>query len=558
MGSLNRTVIAPLSSAIITVMVAGVVVAGVDRVDRSQVKEGTARLEASGLVEVSVGGAPFIKASHGRTLGAKDQVRVVDGSAVLDLPHSSKVELRSGSQVTVNGTTTPEVSLDQGDLLVEAGQGDTVSVDGGVSLVSVAGDAKLRRGVSLAAGVYEGTARLQRNEQGLSIPQYRQAAVVGTGIMPQAPEPLSLSPTDEWDRRLLGPVMALDEQLTLFAHTFEASAPASPDPDFYKAISPTVAALPITPQLIGGRAPGENLIGLTLVGLDSKGTFVDRFQQVFGFRAQGASWGLVAADQAINANPVLGDLESALGKLAPSATPGGSSLAAGPGGSSRSINIGDLLGSGAPSTGTTGAKGTGTPTSTGMPGGSGGATVPGGAGGSGGSGGTGGSGGSGSGGNGGSGGGKQKLINIPPTGTFLDPILSPILNPVEDLLSGLLGGLLGQGTPATGTTPTTPATRPATVPATVPATTPATGTTSGTTGSGTTGSGSTGSTSGSTSGSGSGSVSTGTGGTTATGSGAGTTSVGGSSGSPTSTTTTSPGLLGGILGGLTKTVGGLL
>src|SRR5581483_8608204 len=147
-----------------------------DRVDRNQVKEGTARLEASGLVEVSIGGAPFVKASHGRTLGAKDQVRVVSGSATLELPHDSKVELRAGSAVTVNGASEPEISLGQGDLLVEAGRGDD-------------------------AGVDEGTARLQRNEQGLTIPQYRQAAVVGTGIMPQAAEPLSLSPTDDWDVR---------------------------------------------------------------------------------------------------------------------------------------------------------------------------------------------------------------------------------------------------------------------------------------------------------------------------------------------------------------------
>src|SRR5207237_6795150 len=96
-GSLNRSVVAPLSSAIITVMVAGLVVAAVDNVDRHNVKEGTARLEASGLVEVSVEGSPFVRASHGRTLGARDQVRVIDGSAVLQLPHHPNVHLRSRS-----------------------------------------------------------------------------------------------------------------------------------------------------------------------------------------------------------------------------------------------------------------------------------------------------------------------------------------------------------------------------------------------------------------------------------------------------------------------------
>ena len=529
MGALNRTVVAPLSSAIITVMVAGLVVAGVDRVDRNQVKEGTARLDSTGVVEVSIGGSPFVRASHGRTLGARDQVRVVDGSAVLELPHSSKVELRSGSALTVNGAVEPEITLDQGDLLVETGRGDTVTVDGGTSLVAVAGSSKLRRGVSLAAGVYEGTARLQRNEQGLTIPQYRQAAVVGTGILPQAPEPLSLSPQDEWDRRMLGPVMALDEQLTLFAHSFEAAAPASPGADFYKSISPAVAPLPITPDLLGGRAPGENLIGLTLVGLDTKGDFLDRFQRIFGFRAQGASWGLVAFDRAINPNPVLTDLEEALGKLNPAA-PGASDLAA-PFGKGRPIIIGGHIfpGAGGNGGGVNGAGGPGALGGTGGTGGKGGGGGTGGSGGTGGGGGTGGSGGS-----GGSGGGNQKLINVPPTGTFLDPILNPVISPVEDLLSGLLGGLLGQGTSGTGTSPTsgTPVSQPTGTVATQPATTPTTTTT--------TGSGST----------------TVTTGTTATGSGSGTTSVGGTS--STTTSTTSPPLLGGVVGGLTKTVGGLL
>ena len=73
MGTLNRSVVAPLTSAILTVLIAGLVVAGLDSVDRQKVLPGTARLEPSGLVEVSVAGAPFVRASHGRTLRANDQ-----------------------------------------------------------------------------------------------------------------------------------------------------------------------------------------------------------------------------------------------------------------------------------------------------------------------------------------------------------------------------------------------------------------------------------------------------------------------------------------------------
>src|SRR5205085_4419294 len=111
-------------------------------------------------------------------------------------------------------------------------------------------------------------------------------------------------------------VMALDEQLTLITKAFEADAPAAVGPETYKEWVPRAADLPLTPEMLAGRAVGENLVGVTLVALD-KGDFTSRFQSIFGFRAEGASWGLVAADRAINPNPVLTDLEAALGKAHP-------------------------------------------------------------------------------------------------------------------------------------------------------------------------------------------------------------------------------------------------
>lgn len=557
MGALNRSVVAPLSSAILTVLIAGLVVAGVDSVDRNRVAPGTARLEPSGLVEVSVAGDPFVRASHGRTLRAGDQVRVIDGRAVLELGRegrpNSKVELRAGSVLTIHAKDQPTaLSLDDGDLLVEAGRGDTVAVDGGTAVIKVAGSAKLRRGVSLAAGVYTGTARLERNDQGLNVSQYRQAAVVGTGILPPAAEPLSLAQSDEWDRRMLGPVMALDEQLLLIAQAFEADTPAAVGPETYKDWVPRAAGLPLTSEMLAGRAVGENLVGVTLVALD-KGDFMTRFQSIFGFRAEGASWGLVAADRAINPNPVLSDLKLALAQAHPGVPlpPGGLAIGdlriprLGVGGG---FFPGGTGGAGADGTGGTGNGGTGG-TGGGGTGGNGGS----GGGGTGGNGGNGG-GGTGGGGNGGGGGGSSKLIDVPPTGTFLDPVLDPLVTSVEDLLSGLLGGLLGQGAPAQGSTGGTGALSPVStspntstaptataptptqpVPATTtPAPAPTTTTTQPPSGGGLLG--------------------------TVTGLLTGPT--------PTTTTTTAPppasspssgsGGLGGVVGGLTKTVGSLL
>ncbi|HKY76113.1 MAG TPA: hypothetical protein VJS45_08240 [Acidimicrobiia bacterium] len=548
MGTLNRSVVAPLTSAILTVLIAGLVVAGVDSVDRNKVAPGTARLEPSGLVEVAVAGAPFVRASHGRTLRAGDQVRVIDGRAVLELT-KSKVELRAGSVLTIHDKDQPTaLSLDDGDLLVEAGRGDTVAIDGGTAVIKVAGSAKLRRGVSLATGVYTGTARLERNDQGLNVSQYRQAAVVGTGILPPVAEPLSLAQSDEWDRRMLGPVMALDEQLMLITQAFEADAPAAVGPETYKEWVPRAAGLPLSSEMLAGRAVGENLIGVTLVALD-KGDFMTRFQSIFGFRAQGASWGLVAADRAINPNPVLSDLEVALAKAHPDLALPPGSLAIGDLRIPR-LGVGGSFPGGTGGTGFGGTGGTGTGGTGGTNGGGTGGTGGGGTGGTGG-GGTGG-GGTGGGGGGGGGGGSSKLIDVPPTGTFLDPVLDPLVTPVEDLLSGLLGGLLGQGSPTTtsgttqtasqplspvvtqpSTTSTPTGSTPTTTVTTQPAPTPTTTTTTQPTSGGLLG------------------------------------TVTGLLTGPTTTTTTAPapttitpssgsGLLGGVVGGLTKTVGSLL
>ncbi|MGH9034835.1 MAG: hypothetical protein ACRD0O_03660, partial [Acidimicrobiia bacterium] len=310
---LNRTVVAPLSSAIIAVMLAGVVVVGVDRSGVS-VQPGEARLDSQGIVEVSVNGLSFVRAEGSQILGHEDRVRVLEGTARLELPNSSVAELRAGSAVAIADGGDAALVLESGDLLVEAPR-DTVEVDGGTALVSVVGAAKLRRGASLVAGVYDGNVMLVRDTNNLAVPRYRQAAVVGTGLLPDAPKPLSLSRNDEWDRRMLPEVLELDSQLGALGQNFESSLPAGAEvtPDILAAMVPDAAGA-VTQPLLSGRAPAEKLIGLVLVALD-KGDVKARVERVFGFRSAGASWGLVAADRDLNPVPVLGQLESALASV---------------------------------------------------------------------------------------------------------------------------------------------------------------------------------------------------------------------------------------------------
>jgi len=440
-SALNRSVVAPLSSAIVALLLAGIVVVGVDGVDR-KLREGEARLHTEGVVEVAVKGNSYVRASRDRILGRDDRVRVVEGKAVLELPQSSTVELRNGSEITLAGGKDPQVVLDGGDLLVQAPH-DTVRIDGGVATVSVAGSAKLRRGGSLVAGVYEGNVDLVKNdEQHLGIPQYRQAAAVGTGLLPLAPDPLDLRASDEWDRRMLGPVLSLSEQLEVFARGFESQLPPGETrgPELFKSVIPVLADAPISPALLAGRAPGESLVGLTLVALD-KGDFDARVKRIFGFRQAGASWGLVAADRDINPNPLLNNLESAIGRLAPVISTGGalSGSLGGIRGGTHGLNEGALgllgpngvpAGTVPPATPPGGGVSPGTPAQPGPsnpnpPSNPPSGTPP----------------------------PKKKTIDLPPTGTVLDPLLNPLLDPLENLLSGVLDTLLGT---VTGTSTASP------------------------------------------------------------------------------------------------------
>jgi hypothetical protein len=343
--------------------------------------------------------------------------------------------------------------LEAGDLLVEAPR-DTVEVDGGTALISVVGSAKLRRGASLVAGVYDGNVMLMRDSNNFAVPRFRQAAVVGTGLLPDAPEPLALSRNDEWDRRMLPEVLELDTQLGALGQNFESSLPAGAEvtPELYATMVPDAAGA-VTQPLLAGRAPAEKLIGLVLVGLD-KGDLKARVDRVFGFRSAGASWGLVAADRNLNPVPVLGRLESALA-AARSGVPDGE-LASGLTKQLRGLLGGIRLpengaGSGEVAAPVTPAPGGSVPGSN--PGGStpGGGSQP--------------------------GGGQPappgatppstpppKRLDLPPTGTLLDPLLEPLVDPLETLLSGMLDGLLG----------TQPATDPAIPPRPGDTTTPTT------------------------------------------------------------------------------------
>jgi hypothetical protein len=54
------------------------------------------------------------------------------------------------------------------------------------------------------------------------------------------------------------------------------------------------------------------LVGAAIVALSRRGTFAERWTAVFGFRDDGADWGLVARDQDVDRTPLLDEIGKAI------------------------------------------------------------------------------------------------------------------------------------------------------------------------------------------------------------------------------------------------------
>lgn len=314
-----KRAVAPLAGTMAAILVTGVVL--VTMKDDAGLGEGEAHLFPRGVVEAQIGGAPFARVTEPTLLHRGDRVRVADGHAILELPRAARAELRRATVVRVGGPRGSALTLEAGDLLAEARRTAAV-IAGGPAIAAVkGGSAKLTRSASLVAGTYEGTIVLRGSGRALEVPRFRQAAAAGRGLLPTGVAPLELRPDDEWDRRLLGGVLELDRQLLSYARGFEAQLPpaSATSAALFSRLVPALRSEPVTPEALSGRSAGENLIGLVMVSLEP-GDFAARMARVFGFREEGARWGLVAADRGLAGDLILALVRQALafiGRLLP-------------------------------------------------------------------------------------------------------------------------------------------------------------------------------------------------------------------------------------------------
>lgn len=292
------------------------------------------RLVLDGAAEVVGDAAEALDGGEHR-VGDGDEVRMRQGTAVLELPGDRSVLLRAGRDDRESTIVTvgerPEVLA--GDAVVVAGD-DTSFRAGDVEVRVRDGAARVRRGLSVTIGVYEGRAEVRAAGRSFDggLPALRQLSVPATGVLPREAKPLVYdeTDTDPWDLRFIGDAIDLGAELEGLSkgYTGQLGPDARAEPDAIQLALPDLTDVPQV--VVADRTPGEALVG-SAIALEAGGG--DRITSVFSFRDAGARWGLVALDQRVQRDGLIGRLGDAIGRspLLFAAGPGGGDQGAGGG-----------------------------------------------------------------------------------------------------------------------------------------------------------------------------------------------------------------------------------
>jgi hypothetical protein len=281
------------------------------------------RLTVQGRAEVAATDGSLKQVTRSRTLKAGEQVRVLDGTAMLSLGSGRQLELRKGSVVRLavqpspSGQPESRGELVSGDALVVA-TGDAATLVAAENTIQVTGVARVSRDLAVVVGVYQGAAGVESAGRAVSVPALRQVTVPAPGL-PSRATPITFSATDAWDQRYLGDAIDLGNQLASKSVGFSGQVGASPatDAGFFRQILPGLAGEPFDATLLtAARPPGETLVGAAITVLGTKGQFPDRWASVFSFHEElGAPWGLVALDQGVPRAPLLAEIDAAIGRV---------------------------------------------------------------------------------------------------------------------------------------------------------------------------------------------------------------------------------------------------
>jgi hypothetical protein len=285
---------------------------------------GDARLRTDGLATLTRPGAAPRSVTGTVRLQEGDVVEAAKGTMTIDVPGGAQLEGRAGTgdgeatKVLIAKVGRPS-ELVVGELLVSAEHGADVEVGGNrVRLepgVDGASAARVSRSLAVAAGVYRGSVTVDSAGKQSSVQALREVEVAVLG-RPSGAKPIRVSSADPWDRRYLGAAIDLGQRLDVLSEEYTRTLRRTDarTVGFYRSLLPALAAESgFTQELLpADRDQGEILVGGAIAALGRKAAFEERWDQVFGFRDEGASWGLIALDQGVSQDPLLSDLDKAV------------------------------------------------------------------------------------------------------------------------------------------------------------------------------------------------------------------------------------------------------
>ena len=253
-----------------------------------------------------------------------DTVRMEEGDAVLELPGDRSMRLRAASA----DRESTEVTLSAVPVVVE---GDAVVIAddelrfraGDVEVTLREGAARVQQALSVTIALYAGSADVRSAGRPFpgGLAALRQVSVPATGLLPRTPSPLLYDDEDPdpWDREFLGEAIdlgaALDERARGF--TGQLGPRASVDGSLLRRVLPSLADEDdFGDELLtdAERSAGEALVGAAIVVESDGAPFRARWNDVFAFRDDGARWGLVALDQQVKRDALLGTINDAVGR----------------------------------------------------------------------------------------------------------------------------------------------------------------------------------------------------------------------------------------------------
>ena len=226
---------------------------------------------------------------HGSIVRRGEVVRALRGEPKLELSARSgqhrRLTLQRGTELRVDDP----IELLRGDVLSE---GATV-VDAGVAEVDADGIVRVARTLASSVRVYDGEAEVTSAGRSLTVPARKDASVAALGLVPvtakwatwDADEP------DAWDVRYLGVAIDLTRELEAGGRSFASAVRGAPAVD----VAGVLDGLPLEAWVdaLSRYAPNEALVGGAIATVAR-----DPLSRVFGLRAAGAAWGIVAIERA--------------------------------------------------------------------------------------------------------------------------------------------------------------------------------------------------------------------------------------------------------------------